>query len=126
MEPGPEPVPALDATQLGLTGQNAIWPADHWWQRYGDSQLDALVDEALANSPSMSSAQARLAPGQCRRQHGALVAACCGRQLHAEPRAPVQAVHLPCPLGGSVVISDNRLALDFSYELISGARTARA
>ena len=61
MEPGPEPVPALDATQLGLTGQNAIWPADHWWQRYGDSQLDALVDEALANSPSMSSAQARLA-----------------------------------------------------------------
>ena len=50
MEPGPEPVPALDATKLGLTGQNVLWPADHWWQRYGDSQLDALVDEALANS----------------------------------------------------------------------------
>jgi hypothetical protein len=36
MEPGPEPVAALDAAKLGLTGQDAAWPATQWWQRYGD------------------------------------------------------------------------------------------
>ena len=61
MEPGPEPVAALDAAKLGLTGQDAGWPTTQWWQRYGDPQLDALLDEALANNPSMSAAQARLA-----------------------------------------------------------------
>ena len=117
MEPGPEPVPALDATQLGLTGQNAIWPADHWWQRYGDSQLDALVDEALANSPSMSSAQARLA------QANAAVSTARSSLLpKVDANYTLNREHLskqyiyPAPLGGSVV-SDNRLALDFSYEL---------
>ena len=117
MEPGPEPVPALDATKLGLTGQNALWPADHWWQRYGDSQLDALVDEALANNPSMSSAQARLA------QANAAVSTARSSLLpRVDANYTLNREHLskqyiyPAPLGGSVV-SDNRLALDFSYEL---------
>ena len=30
----------------------AAWPADQWWRSYGDPQLDALVDEALAGSPT--------------------------------------------------------------------------
>jgi NodT family efflux transporter outer membrane factor (OMF) lipoprotein len=37
------------------------WPHDDWWRAYGDTQLDALIDEALANSPTLESAQARLA-----------------------------------------------------------------
>lgn len=61
MEPGPEPVAALNEAKLGLTGQAVAWPETKWWQRYGDSQLDTLMDEALANSPSMTAAQARLA-----------------------------------------------------------------
>src|SRR2546427_381858 len=42
----------------------AAWPADLWWQAYGDPQLDALIAEALAGSPSLAIAQARLRAAQ--------------------------------------------------------------
>lgn len=36
------------------------WPQERWWTAYGDPQLDALVQEALAGSPSVAAAQARI------------------------------------------------------------------
>jgi NodT family efflux transporter outer membrane factor (OMF) lipoprotein len=36
------------------------WPTSQWWQAFGDSQLDQLVAEALAKSPSIEQAGARL------------------------------------------------------------------
>jgi NodT family efflux transporter outer membrane factor (OMF) lipoprotein len=36
------------------------WPAAGWWKHYGDPQLDALIEEALAGSPSIAIADARL------------------------------------------------------------------
>jgi len=38
----------------------AEWPHDQWWRNYSDPQLDALVDEALRDSPDLAVAQARL------------------------------------------------------------------
>jgi NodT family efflux transporter outer membrane factor (OMF) lipoprotein len=38
----------------------AQWPADAWWQTYGDAQLSALIDEALKDSPTLAAADARL------------------------------------------------------------------
>ncbi len=38
----------------------ANWPSDRWWESYGDSQLDALIEEALADSPSLAAAAARV------------------------------------------------------------------
>ncbi len=117
IEPGPEPVAALDAAKLGLTAQDADWPTDRWWQRYGDPQLDALLDEALANNPSMSAAQARLA-----RANAAVSSARAPLLPRVDANYALTREHLskdyiyPAPMGGSVV-SDNRLALDFSYEL---------
>lgn len=35
-----------------------------WWQAFGDSQLNALVDSALAHNPSLRLAQARVAKAQ--------------------------------------------------------------
>jgi NodT family efflux transporter outer membrane factor (OMF) lipoprotein len=35
-----------------------------WWQAYGDPQLDRLVEQALAGSPSLGAAQARQARAQ--------------------------------------------------------------
>lgn len=57
---------ALDADALGLTAQanaSASTPAidPQWWRAFGDDQLNQLVDKAIANSPSLRSAQARLA-----------------------------------------------------------------
>ncbi|MBS7328837.1 MAG: hypothetical protein KIG68_08865 [Oxalobacter sp.] len=40
------------------------WPAEDWWTAYHDSQLDALVEEGLANSPSMTVAAARFRHAQ--------------------------------------------------------------
>lgn len=36
------------------------WPRADWWRAYGDAQLDALIDEALKNSPDLRLATARL------------------------------------------------------------------
>ncbi|EJL28549.1 efflux transporter outer membrane subunit [Novosphingobium sp. AP12] len=51
----------LEAGQ-SLTSASASrdWPQERWWTVYGDPQLDALVDEALAGSPSVAAAQARI------------------------------------------------------------------
>jgi NodT family efflux transporter outer membrane factor (OMF) lipoprotein len=51
-----------------LHGSAAPWPSDSWWKAYGDSQLDALIDEALAGSPSVAIAIARLERSQANAQ----------------------------------------------------------
>lgn len=38
----------------------AEWPDLEWWRDYGDSQLDQLIAEALAGSPDLSIAMARV------------------------------------------------------------------
>jgi NodT family efflux transporter outer membrane factor (OMF) lipoprotein len=117
MQKGPEPVAELSAQKLGLQDQAPAWPATQWWERYGDPQLDALVQEALANNPTMTAAQARLAQAN---------AAVGGARAPLLPRVDadysLQRERIsknyiyPDPLGGSTQ-SDTRLGLDFSYEL---------
>jgi multidrug efflux system outer membrane protein len=36
------------------------WPARQWWKRYDDTQLNALIDQALRDGPSLAVAAARL------------------------------------------------------------------
>jgi len=54
---------ALGAQQTlaGAKLDAAAWPADQWWRGYGDPQLDALIAEALAGSPSLEIAEATAA-----------------------------------------------------------------
>jgi len=93
------------------------WPRDDWWHAYGDPQLDALMTEALAGSPSLQIAQARL------RQAQALATSA------AAPRLPNTTVDAqmsrrrysansiyPPPYAGNWY-TDGRVALDFSYDL---------
>ena len=40
------------------------WPADTWWTAYGDPQLNTLMQEALAGSPTLASAEARVRQAQ--------------------------------------------------------------
>jgi NodT family efflux transporter outer membrane factor (OMF) lipoprotein len=37
----------------------AAWPQSDWWKRFNDAQLDRLMEEALAGSPTLRVAQAR-------------------------------------------------------------------
>lgn len=60
---------AVDAygTSSSFAGPAADWPGDSWWKRYGDPQLDALMDEAIKGSPTLAQAEARLRKAQATR-----------------------------------------------------------
>lgn len=61
----PEGKAALSyASTQSLTAPAGQWPTDAWWTAYGDTQLNALIDEALAGSPTLATAQARLTKAQ--------------------------------------------------------------
>ena len=49
----------LQAAQ-SLPAQGGAWPTMDWPARFGDPQLTALINEALADSPSIAQAQARI------------------------------------------------------------------
>lgn len=64
---GPRPEmakPADFASSASLAGTAANWPAAQWWRGYGDAQLDALIGEALAGSPDIAIASARVRTAQ--------------------------------------------------------------
>ncbi|MDB5892872.1 MAG: transporter [Rhodoferax sp.] len=59
-----------DAASLGLSAADAASSAADfavdaaWWQGFGDAQLNGLIDQALATSPNLRLAQARIARAQ--------------------------------------------------------------
>lgn len=95
----------------------AAWPMPRWWQALGDPALDALVDEAMAGSPSLAAAQARIAKASAL---AGLSEANGGPQLGLSADLSRQRFSenymQPAPLAGSVRDS-GRLALDGSWEL---------
>jgi NodT family efflux transporter outer membrane factor (OMF) lipoprotein len=108
---------ATRATLAEASVSPAAWPASEWWKRYGDAQLDALVDEALKGSPTLRIAEARvrqavaiegLANANLSPQVGANARST--RQLYSENS------NVPKPLAGSWQWA-NEATLNFSYEL---------
>lgn len=73
----------------------AAWPTDRWWTAFGDRQLDALVDEALAGSPTLDAAAARVRKAQA--QAGLADAA---RRPSVGASAQYAAAQLPAGLAG--------------------------
>lgn len=53
-------VNAVAPAALGLTGAPAPQVAERWWTALGDPQLDRVMDDALAGSPTLDQALARL------------------------------------------------------------------
>jgi len=53
------PITSLQ-TEQSLPAQGGAWPTMDWPARFGDPQLPALIKEALADSPSIAQAQARI------------------------------------------------------------------
>ena len=57
----PSPARLADyASVRSLHGERGDWPSDQWWRDFGDPQLDGLVARALAGSPTVEEAAARL------------------------------------------------------------------
>ncbi len=56
--PAPEQMPAADGVQQQL--DRGARPVPQWWKAYGSEELDALVEEGLAHSPSLVASQSTL------------------------------------------------------------------
>lgn len=121
---------ALDAASLqGPTFSGklspAAWPASDWWNRLGDPQLDALIDEALRSNPDLQVADAR-----ARQANAAVLAADAQRQPTLNGNAGVtrsRLARVDDPTGQGDRYSTLRsLSLDGSYhfDLWGGERAA--
>ena len=94
---------ALTAEQLNLQGTAETEISIQWWESFGDTQLNRLVTDALANSPSLRVAQTRLERVQATQDS---LRGSEGPQLNASldmtrQRFSSTSIYPP-PLGGSV------------------------
>jgi NodT family efflux transporter outer membrane factor (OMF) lipoprotein len=95
----------------------ASWPEADWWKRFADPQLDALIEEALAGSPSGRVARARLDRAVALAQS---TGAARGPQVSASADITRQRYSangiFPPPIAGSTH-TQTQLALNFSYDI---------
>jgi outer membrane protein, multidrug efflux system len=60
LPPKRNPVQLPAAAPLdGAEAAGGVWPAQDWWKRYQDPTLDALIELAVASSPTLATAHAR-------------------------------------------------------------------
>ncbi|HEV7576341.1 MAG TPA: efflux transporter outer membrane subunit [Caldimonas sp.] len=127
--PAVETPPAwkLEAPWRAGTPDDAA-PKGPWWQRFGDSRLDALQAQAMAQSPTIALASARLA------QARAVVAATTAGLLPSASlgaRATRQRISANRPLANysspnfATVQNDALLSLAVSYEFDLAGRVQR-
>jgi NodT family efflux transporter outer membrane factor (OMF) lipoprotein len=106
------------ASDRSFTAPAAQWPVESWWAAYGDPQLNALINEALAGSPSIAVAEARLRRAQAVAQ---IEGSATMPQVSANASASKQkqsynyvSPHAVTPQGWN---DYGRATLDFSWEL---------
>jgi NodT family efflux transporter outer membrane factor (OMF) lipoprotein len=126
--PGAAPPPHayLQPHDAGADAAATQWPAARWWQAWGDSGLDRLVDRALADQPSLQTTQVRL-----RQAQAALDAAGGLRapQVNAsadftDQRFTANGLYPP-PLAGSVQWSNNaQIGASWELDLFGRQRAA--
>ncbi len=120
MDPGAPAVQPLQGQTLGLQADTAIpWPTSHWWTRYQDPQLDGLIDRALASSPTLDVATARVRMAQAAARGARAVQ---WPQINAHYHLTRQRYSenyiYPPPLGGSYDTDTGlQLTLDFDPDL---------
>ena len=52
--------PELKETLAEVTSRLHNWPEDHWWELFGNPELNQLVETALKDNPGLKRAAARL------------------------------------------------------------------
>ncbi|WP_419810034.1 efflux transporter outer membrane subunit [Sphingomonas sp.] len=121
-------VTPVSATALGLTGAPAPVVDAQWWRAFGDPQLDRVVADALAGSPTLDQALARIAQAQA--QVGVRQA---DTGLQATLDGQVQAARLsgrytiPPPFAGSVrTVGNIGVNLGYNLDLFGRQRAAIA
>jgi NodT family efflux transporter outer membrane factor (OMF) lipoprotein len=115
----PKPTDAAAfATAQSFQAPEAAWPADRWWTAYGDAQLDKLMDEALAGSPTLAEAAARLrsAEGRAQTAKGGTLPSV---DLNAQAAEAKQSYNngIPPAFVPKGYNDTGRASLDFSFDL---------
>jgi NodT family efflux transporter outer membrane factor (OMF) lipoprotein len=92
------------------------WPHADWWRTMGDAQLASLIDEGLAQSPTLAGAQARVRKAEALAR---LAGAALAPQVNGSGSAVYQRFSenyiFPPPFGGAWYWQSSA-TLDFSYE----------
>jgi len=118
VEPATARDPSSLASSQSFSAAPSTWPEEQWWRAYGDTQLDALIEEAIAQSPTLAEAEARLRAADAVRA-GRVAAA--GASVSANgfvvEQEQSQNAGIPADFIPSGYEAFGRATLDFSYEL---------
>jgi NodT family efflux transporter outer membrane factor (OMF) lipoprotein len=109
--------PASLASAQTLAATSTPWPGSTWWTAYNDPQLNALIEEGLANSPTLAQAQDRLRAAEAARR-AADAAQGPNLSLDAAAREQKLSYHdgIPPAFVPQGYQDYGHAALDFSYE----------
>ena len=113
----PVATPPIDVATLGAKPAAIEWPREDWWRRYDDVQLDALIADGLSGAPTLAAARARIARAEAAAgvARAALLPEVSGNASSLYQRYSENYIYPP-PFAGNWK-ADNRLTLDFSYEI---------
>ena len=106
------------ASSQSLAGNAANWPADKWWTAYGDPVLNVLIDEALAGSPDVALAAARVRAAEAlAQQAGAALLPSAGFEASAAGNQQSQNLGVPPQFVPDGIQDTGRLAATASFNL---------
>lgn len=124
---GAKPQLKAVADQQAFAAPTADWPATDWWRAYHDPQLDALIAEGLAGSPTIAAADARLRRAEATiTQSRAAGLPALSTNASAAASKPSLNNGTPVPAALHGWNDTARASLDFSWELDFWGKTRAA
>ncbi|OJX09159.1 MAG: RND transporter [Burkholderiales bacterium 70-64] len=117
IEPSATPI---DVRSLGVAPADTArldWPGERWWERFGDPRLDALVERALQDNPTLAVSKSRLEKARALAQaaDAARLPQVSGSLASTRQRYSANDL-FPPPIAGSV-LTGNAVRLDAAWEL---------
>ncbi|MBP0594499.1 efflux transporter outer membrane subunit [Paraburkholderia sp. LEh10] len=115
---GTDPATLDVGAAIRAADTDAQWPAADWWRAYNDPQLNAWIEQARADSPSLAAAQARVREAQSMAgvAKSALLPQVNGSMQIQRKQWPDNVFYGPGPLAGQQTWN-NTAELGLSYHL---------
>ncbi|HXQ64749.1 MAG TPA: efflux transporter outer membrane subunit [Steroidobacteraceae bacterium] len=115
----------LGAAELAGVAATTRVPAvtDRWWAAFQDPQLDALIDEALAHSPTLAEARARLGSAEALATVARAARSVAGNLSASVERERLSEQGLYPPPYAGATLNLGQIGVDLSYELDLTGRT---
>jgi NodT family efflux transporter outer membrane factor (OMF) lipoprotein len=102
---------------VSIPTQGGTWPSMDWSARFGDQQLTVLINEAVANSPTLAEARARAAKASAYAEQAGAATGPNADVKYAFTHEHLSGnTYLPAPIGNSWQ-NENSLSFGASYDL---------